>query len=111
MTHNRPRLQTLKPAIATLDTRTAMPPPKVANPFYLSTAWRALVAEVTAERGPLCQDPLCKRASRYASRVFADHVVELQDGGAPLDKGNILLRCGSCHTRKTLAVRAERQRA
>jgi len=90
--------------------RSARPPPKVADPFYLSSAWRALVNQVVAERGKRCEDPLCKRVDRRASRVFADHVIELQDGGAPLDKANLLLRCGSCHTRKTLAVRADRQR-
>jgi len=32
-------------------------------------------------------------------RVFGDHMVELQDGGAPLDKTNVMLRCGSCAQR------------
>jgi 5-methylcytosine-specific restriction protein A len=27
-------------------------------------------------------------------RLFGDHIVELRDGGAPLDKRNLTLRCG-----------------
>jgi hypothetical protein len=110
MSSQAPRLRILRPALAVLDARTALPPPKVVDPFYLSPAWRSLVTEIVRERGSLCQDPLCKRANRLVHRIFGDHVVELQDGGAPLDKSNILLRCGACHTRKTLATRAERQR-
>jgi 5-methylcytosine-specific restriction protein A len=110
MANPLPRLRTLRPSLSVLDVRTALPPPKVVDPFYLSPAWRSLIAEIISERGPLCEDPMCKRPSRFASRVYGDHIHELQDGGAPLDKSNILLRCGSCHTRKTLAVRAERQR-
>ena len=37
-------------------------------------------------------------SGRAGMRVFGDHVVELQDGGAPLDKTNVMLRCGLCHT-------------
>jgi hypothetical protein len=40
--------------------------------------------------------------------VFGDHIVELRDGGAPLDPANVLLRCGRCHTTKTVAERARR---
>lgn len=38
-------------------------------------------------------------SGRAGMRVFGDHVVELQDGGAPLDKTNVMLRCGSCAQR------------
>jgi 5-methylcytosine-specific restriction protein A len=58
---------------------------------------------VVAIRGRQCQD--CGRSN---CRLFGDHIVELQDGGDPLDEANVLLRCGSCHTRKTSAARAER---
>ncbi|KGB21911.1 hypothetical protein AtDm6_2677 [Acetobacter tropicalis] len=34
--------------------------------------------------------------------------MELKDGGAKLDKRNVQLLCGSCHTAKTASVRAER---
>ena len=69
---------------------------------------RALVAEIIQERGARCEDPACRFPGRTGIRLFGDHIVELQDGGAPLDKGNVMLRCGSCHTRKTNAERARR---
>jgi 5-methylcytosine-specific restriction enzyme A len=102
------RLATLQPRVATLDTRSAKPPPKTAAPFYLSPEWRALMTEIIAERGRRCEDKLCTKPHRTGIRVFGDHIVELKDGGAPLDKANIRLVCGSCHTRKTAAERAKR---
>ena len=84
-----------------------MPPAKAPDPFYLSPEWRALMAEIIAERGRRCEDPVCERTAP-PSRVFGDHIVELADGGAPLDKRNVMLRCGACHTRKTAAARAAR---
>jgi len=84
---------------------------KTANPFYLSPEWRALVAEIIRERGARCEDPACRFPGRTGIRLFGDHIVELADGGAPLDKANVMLRCGSCHTRKTNAERARRMRA
>jgi 5-methylcytosine-specific restriction endonuclease McrA len=40
--------------------------------------------------------------------MFADHIVERRDGGEPLDRWNVWLLCGRCHTRKTAAERARR---
>jgi 5-methylcytosine-specific restriction enzyme A len=94
-----------------LDTRSAKPAAKAANPFYLTHEWRALVAEIIRERGAKCEDLNCRFPNRTGVRLFGDHIVELADGGAPLDKANIMLRCGSCHTRKTNAERAKRMRA
>jgi 5-methylcytosine-specific restriction protein A len=91
-----------------LDTRAVKPPPKTADPFYLSPEWRALMGAIIAERGRRCQDPHHQGLHQRGTRVFGDHVVELKDGGAPLDPTNVLLRCGSCHTRKTAATRAAR---
>jgi len=94
-----------------LDTRSAKPAAKATNPFYLTHEWRTLVAEIIRERGARCEDPDCRFPNRTGIRLFGDHIVELADGGAPLDKANVLLRCGSCHTRKTNAERAKRMRA
>lgn len=55
-----------------------------------------------------CQDPDCRTPHRIGIRIFGDHIKELKDGGAPLDKRNVLCRCGSCHTRVTLERRAKR---
>jgi len=99
--------------VATLDVRIAKPPPKKADPFYLSPEWRALLARLMVERfgspaNARCEDPLCKSPGRRGVRLFGDHVHELKDGGAPLDPHNVLFRCGSCHTRKTAEARAVR---
>lgn len=98
----------IKPRIATANTDIAKPPPKQADPFYLSSEWRALLAQIIAQRGRRCEDPACERPSGPWSRIYGDHVVELKDGGAPLDPGNVLLRCAPCHARKTIATRAAR---
>jgi 5-methylcytosine-specific restriction endonuclease McrA len=86
-----------------MDTRTAAPAAKAVEPFYRSSEWRQLRAAVVAERGHRCED--CGRAD---GRLYADHVVELQDGGAALDVANLRVRCASCHTSKTIRTQAER---
>lgn len=106
------KLKMLTPAIRTIDTRMVKLPPKTAEPFYLSPEWRKLMDEIIAERGRRCEDPQCDgKTHRPGMRVFGDHVVELRDGGQPLDKRNIMLRCGASHTKKTLAERAKRMAA
>ncbi len=82
-------------------------PEKVGDPFYASKPWRALMAELFRERGYRCEDPTCKGGAP-SRKIYGDHIVELRDGGAPLDKRNVLLRCASCHGRKTAAERAKR---
>ena len=100
------KLAMLKPRVATIDTSIAAPPIKVVEPFYTSEPWLALMAGIKRERGERCQD-----CGRGRCRIFGDHIVELKDGGAKLDRRNIRLRCGSCHTLKTNAERARRMRA
>lgn len=97
------RLRSLAPRLATLDTRSAKVPPKRADAFYLSLAWRELVAGLVRTRGRRCQ-----HCGRVNCRVYGDHIVELADGGAPLDPAGIQLLCGSCHQRKSAAMRALR---
>lgn len=96
------RLKTLPPRISTIQT-TIAPPPKEAEAFYLSPAWRRTVAEVIRERGRKCQD--CGTTS---GRIHCDHIVERKDGGADLDKANLRLRCSKCHAVKTARERANR---
>jgi len=40
--------------------------------------------------------------------MFVDHIVELNDGGAPLERTNVWLLCPSHHSLKTAAERARR---
>jgi len=98
------RLTALDMRIATpLDTAIAQPDPKRAAPFYLTPEWRRLIATILNQRGPRCE-----QCGRTGTRLFGDHIIELQDGGAPLDPSNIQMLCGSCHSHKTLAARAAR---
>ncbi len=88
-------------------------PLKRAEAFYLSPQWRAFMDALVIERfgsraEARCEDPECLYPERRGIRIFGDHIHERKDGGAPLDKRNVLCRCGSCHTRKTAAERARR---
>ncbi len=102
----------IAPLLRSLDTRTTTPVAKVADAFYLSPEWRKLVDQIIAKRGRICEDPHCDgHTHRSGMRVFADHIIERKDGGEPLDEGNIMLRCGASHSRKTAAERARRMAA
>lgn len=90
-------------------------PEKKADPFYLSPPWRALMDAIIAERfgdraNTRCQRADCKFPDRRGIRIFGHHVVEVKDGGALLDRRNILCICGSCHTIVTAHARGERTR-
>jgi len=98
-------LRALQPRVALANLRTAALPPKVADRFYSSPAWIALRDRVRLEAGGRCQAPGCGCAER---RMFVDHIVELKDGGAPLDRTNVRLLCASHHSLKTVAERAKR---
>lgn len=105
-------LRNVSPRLVAVDTRVARPAPKVADPFYLSAEWRRLVARLIQERGHRCQS--CGRTHNPDGsrvRLFADHVRELKDGGAPLDPANIRLLDGRCHATKTMSARSMRQAA
>lgn len=98
-----PRLKCLPSGLPTIDTRIAQPPPKRADPFYLSKPWRQLMRQLVSSRGDACQE-----CGRSGVRLFGDHIHELKDGGSHLDPSNIKLLCGSCHTKKTAKARAAR---
>lgn len=98
-------MRTLKPSIAVAPLHTAKPPAMRADKFYLSREWFELRDRVRFEAGGRCQAPGCGRRER---RMFVDHKVELKDGGAPLNRRNVWLLCGSCHSLKTVAERARR---
>jgi 5-methylcytosine-specific restriction protein A len=74
---------------------------KTADPFYLSPEWRTFRAQLIKERGWRCEDPRCETPRGPWKQIYGDHIRELADGGAPLDRGNVMLRCGVCHARKT----------
>jgi hypothetical protein len=102
------KLKTLTPRVLKLDTRTAPLPPKECDPFYASREWRALVDKVKRERGEACEDPSCIGPHHPGQRIYGDHIVEIQDGGAKLDPSNVMLRCARSHSLKTARERAKR---
>ena len=97
------RLKTLGPRLGSAPSR-LKPPPKVADGFYTSPQWRALVREIKRERGNWCE------RCGSTNRVIGDHVCELKDGGAALEASNIELLCIGCHNAKTHRARARRAR-
>ena len=101
-------LRTLRSRIGMLNLQTAALPAKVADPIYGTAEYRRWRGIVIGRAGGRCRDPHCAQPFRAGIRLFADHVVELKDGGAPFDPDNGLARCGACHTRKTVAERARR---
>lgn len=82
---------------------------KRSDPFYHTREYKQWREVVIALSGGRCQDPAHEPARpREGITLFADHVVELKDGGAPYDPFNGMARCGACHTTKTLGERARR---
>jgi 5-methylcytosine-specific restriction protein A len=102
-------LRTSRPLLATHDTRRLKPPPKRADPVYLSPEWRTFIAKLIKARGRVCEHPQCRTPNRGAGqRIFGDHTKELVDGGGLLDPDNVMLMCSPCHGIKTASERARR---
>ncbi|MBA9071784.1 hypothetical protein FHR71_005570 [Methylobacterium sp. RAS18] len=103
------RLATLSPRLGTLDTRTARPAPKQADPELLTSEHKAWRQEVLKRAGWKCQAPGCTAHGRRGGiRLYADHIVERRDGGDPLDPKNGQALCPPHHQKKTAAERARR---
>jgi 5-methylcytosine-specific restriction endonuclease McrA len=91
------------PMLACADRSAARVPPKVRDSFYITPEFKAWREIVIGRAGRRCEK--CGRAER---RMFADHIVEVKDGGAKLDPANGQCLCGSCHTLKTNQEKAKR---
>jgi 5-methylcytosine-specific restriction protein A len=100
-----PRVATIGSRVASIDTRAVKPPPKQAAPIYSTPEYQAWRAKVIERARGICQVPGCGRGEH---RMYADHIVELQDGGEPFDVANGQCLCGKHHTLKTNAERAKR---
>ena len=66
--------------------------------FYKTTAWRKLRAW-HAKANPLCED--CKKEGRATQVQIVDHVIEIKDGGEPLNPKNLRSLCRMHHNKKT----------
>ncbi len=67
------------------------------NSFYARKRWRL------RRRRHLFEHPLCERCGAVAEHVH--HIVDLADGGAPYDGGNLESLCKRCHSRVTIERR------
>ncbi|HEX4302847.1 MAG TPA: HNH endonuclease signature motif containing protein [Rhizomicrobium sp.] len=108
------KLRMLGARIATIDTRAVKPPPKTVDPFYLMPEHVAWAAAVIAKAGMRCEwVENGRRCTKSAPehRMFADHMKERRDGGAPFDPANGQCLCGSHHSLKTARERARRAAA
>jgi len=83
-------------------------PPKEADPHYRTAEHKAWRDAVFRRAGGACQHPGCTRAAPE-HRMFADHIVELRDGGDPLGAGQLL--CSVHHVAKTMQQRARRMKS
>ena len=106
------KLATFRSSIQQFEGRRVLAPAKVANDIYHTPEYRAWRETVIGRAGARCEaidnGKRCWKASPR-HRMFADHKVELRDGGERFDPANGECLCGAHHTAKTAAARAERR--
>lgn len=107
------RVRMMAPLIPKVSGRTVQLEPKQAEPFYQSQdylAWRGHVIARAAGRCEAIENGArCSKAAPL-HRMFADHIKERRDGGAPFDADNGQCLCGRHHSLKTARARANRAR-
>lgn len=105
------KIKMLRPQVPKSDGRTVRVEPKRADLIYHSEEHKRWREQVLLSAGFRCQwienGSRCTRAAPQ-HRLFADHIKELRDGGAPFDAVNGQCLCGAHHTRKTVQARAKR---
>lgn len=62
--------------------------------FYVSSAWRK------ARKRYISLHPICSACGRAIATVV-DHIIPINQGGAPLDERNFQSLCASCHNKKS----------
>lgn len=87
------------------DRRTVKPRPKEADAVYGTPEYAAWALAVKKRAGFRCE--MCGTRD---GRMYADHIVEIQDGGAPFDPKNGQCLCAADHVKKTAEQRARRAR-
>jgi 5-methylcytosine-specific restriction protein A len=109
-----PKLRALGPLVRTADTRTTRLGRRFYDLAYSTPAHKTWAAEVVARAGARCEamdhGHRCIKA-RPEHRIYADHIIELRDGGQPFDLNNGQCLCASHHEIKTVATRAKRLRS
>jgi 5-methylcytosine-specific restriction enzyme A len=105
------KLRSLAPLVRALDTRTTRLPQKQKDTVYTTPEFMAWRAQVVAKAGGRCEamDGVHRCTNtRPDHRMYADHIVELRDGGSVLDLNNGQCLCHTHHERKTIAERVKR---
>lgn len=101
-----------KPRLGTASTRRVAVPPKTVAPLYQTPEYRQWREAVIARAERRCEAVVdgkrCWKREPH-NRMFADHKIELRDGGAPFDVDNGQCLCGAHHTAKTAQARAARR--
>ena len=96
-----PKIQNLKSRVPVLGAR--LPKQRVSSDaLYQSPDWRSFARRMVQKLGGVCS--VCGSTSR----VTADHIREIKDGGSRFDEQNIQLLCARCHNKKTAAARRTR---
>lgn len=105
---SRPRLRTLRPRLATLDTQRVqtLPLNPDATPRQRGRAWMERRGRWLREH-PLCAH--CAAQGRVTAAREVDHVIPLADGGAD-HEGNFQSLCSDCHAAKTAREATQRAR-
>ena len=105
-----PTLRTLAPRIRSVRPRVELPP-KQREPIYATPQFQTWRAQVVARADGRCEaidrGHRCSKAAPE-HRMYADHIVELRDGGKPFDVANGQCLCASHHQFKTMAMRNRR---
>lgn len=98
-------LSTLRPRLSTGDTRRLRPAPKQVDSHYSTPEHKAWRSAVVRAAGYRCQGIGC---GAQGVKLYADHIVEIKDGGDPLSTANGQALCAPCHGRKTASARGQR---
>ena len=102
------KLRTLPPMLRPVDTSTVRLPPRRMDPIYNSPEfirWRAVVIDRANGQCEAIENGRRCTKGKPHNRVYADHIVELRDGGSLTDPNNGQCLCRSHHLLKTLAMR------
>jgi 5-methylcytosine-specific restriction enzyme A len=110
-----PKLRTLAPLVRTINTATTPLQPRQIDPAYTTPQYRAWRSVVVARAAGRCEhvDHYGHRCTNAQpeQRMYADHIVELRDGGSLFDINNGQCLCASHHQLKTVAARTRRYRS
>ena len=107
-------LRKLPPLVKALPSFFASQQRKAGREWYQTPEHKAWRRAVLDRAGWRCQAILisgerCKNAAP-GHRLYADHIVEIEDGGSPTDLDNGQCLCHAHHGAKTALMKSERHR-